>query len=39
MRVLHPEPFLFRFANLFLVLIRDIGLLIVDAVADISLIF
>ena len=38
MRVLHPEPFLFRLADLFLVLIRDIGLLIVDAVADISFI-
>ena len=38
MRVLHSEPFLFRLADFFLILVRDIGLLIVDAVADISLI-
>ena len=38
MGIFHPNPFFFRLAHLFLVLIRDIGLLIVYAVADIGFI-
>ena len=37
--ILHSEPFFLRLAYLFLVLVGDIGLLVVYAVADISLIF
>ena len=39
MGIFHTNPFLFRLADLFLVLVRDVGLLIVDAVADIGFIF
>ena len=37
--ILHSEPFLLRLAYLFLVLVRDIGLLVVYAVADIGFVF
>ena len=39
MGIFHTNPFLFRLADLFLVLIGDIGLLVVDAVANIGFIF
>ena len=38
MGIFHPNPFFFRLAHLFLVFIRDIGLLIVYAVADVGFI-
>ena len=38
MGIFHPNPFFFRLAHLFLVFIRDVGLLIVYAVADIGFI-
>ena len=37
--VLHSEPFLLRLAYLFLVLVRNVGLLIVYAVADLGFVF
>ena len=38
MGIFHPNPFFFRLTNLFLVFIRDIGLLIVYAVANVGFI-
>ena len=38
MGIFHPNPIFFRLAHLFLVFIRDIGLLIVYAVADVGFI-
>ena len=37
--VLHSEPFFLRLAYLFLVLVRDVALLVVYAVADIGFVF
>ena len=37
--VLHSEPFLLRLAYLFLVLVGDVGLLVVYAVADVGFVF
>ena len=39
MRVLNPNPFLFRLADALFVFVGNIGLLVVDAVADIGFIF
>lgn len=37
--IFYPKPFLLRLAYLFLVLVRNIGLLVVYAVADIGFVF
>ncbi len=39
MGVLYSEPFFLRLAYLFLVLVRNVALLVVYAVADISFVF
>ena len=38
MGIFHPNPFFFRLAHLSLIFVRDIGLLIVYAVADVGLV-